>query len=114
MIQTKATGDASTEKSGEQFDDPSKFKFGDLIENGYASKDNPQRVMIFVRRGFRPGRLNHGPYVELTNGRGSMATFSTQAGHRLRKVGVWSVDRSNEPTSPAVSMNQTSKHEVKP
>lgn len=71
-------------------DDPKTFKFGDLIENGYASEGNPERVMIFVRHGYRPGKLNSGQFVELTDGKGSRATFSTDGEHRLRKVGVWS------------------------
>jgi len=66
------------------------FRFGDLIENGYAGEENPHRVLIFVRHGYRPGRLNSGPYVELTDGKGKMMTFSTQGEHRLKKVGVWS------------------------
>ena len=48
-----------------------KFKFGDVIENKAASKDNPTRYGYFVREIKRSGRLNPGRYVEITDGNGS-------------------------------------------
>ena len=92
-IQSDSTGAVP---SPDRLCDPSSFRFGDLIENGYAGAENPLRVMIYIRRGVREGRMNSGPYVELTDGRGRLMTFSTRGEHRLRKVGVWSGDRPNE------------------
>jgi hypothetical protein len=94
-IQAKAT---DAERSPDRLCDPDSFRFGDLIENGYASAENPHRVMIYIRRGVREGRMNSGPYIELTAGRGRLMTFSTSGEHRLRKVGVWSGDRTTEDT----------------
>lgn len=44
--------------------------FGDLVENPAASPDNPTRCGYFVRRGVRSGKLNPGPFAEITDGRG--------------------------------------------
>lgn len=46
-------------------------KFGDLVENGWASADNPTRVGYFVREFRRTGRLNPGLTWELTDGKGA-------------------------------------------
>ena len=46
------------------------FKFGDAVTNIYASEDNPIKHGFFVRRGFNSSFMNHGPYVEYTNGIG--------------------------------------------
>lgn len=48
-----------------------KPKFGDVIENGYASVENPHCTGIFVRTGHRTGRMNPGKYYELTDGKGN-------------------------------------------
>jgi hypothetical protein len=67
--------------------DTVKPKFLDLVENGWASEDNPLRVGIFIRRGVRPtGRMNPGPYFELTDGKGEFWTVSARS-ERLRIVG---------------------------
>lgn len=59
--------------------------FGDLVENGAASIDNPQRYGYFVRRGYRDGKLNPGPFVEMTDARGK---FWTCKGDLLVKIGA--------------------------
>lgn len=46
------------------------FNFGDMVTNLCAGDGNPTRTGIFVRRGFNSGRLNHGPWIECTNGQG--------------------------------------------
>jgi hypothetical protein len=45
-------------------------RFGDVVENGWASDGNPTRVGFFVREGRRTGRMNRGRYFEVTDGEG--------------------------------------------
>lgn len=60
------------------------LRFGDLVENGRASLDNPRRCGFFVRKGSTPhGRINPGPWIELTDGKGDFWRHSLQHGHRL-------------------------------
>lgn len=40
------------------------FKFGDIIENHYASEDNPRRIGIFVKKSSKGN-------FEMTDGKGS-------------------------------------------
>lgn len=70
-------------------DDLKGLKFGDLVENGYASEDSPRRVSIFVRRGNRSGRINSGPYIQVTDGKGNFWEFSTSGNHKLSRAGQW-------------------------
>lgn len=41
--------------------------FGDVVENGYASEDNPTRRGFFVRAFKRTGRMNPGLTWEITD-----------------------------------------------
>lgn len=59
------------------------FEFGQMIENGWASEDNPQRRGLFVRKGIAKGRMNRGPYVVMTDGRGSFWRVSAGRDHKL-------------------------------
>lgn len=56
-----------------------KFKFGDIIENGWASVDNPTRIGIFVRRKKRT--------IELTDGRGKFWEVYHNDDNRNKKIG---------------------------
>lgn len=51
-------------------------KFGEPVENTYASLSNPTRVGLFVKSGRRTGRLNPGVYWTLTDGRGKFWDMS--------------------------------------
>lgn len=62
-------------------------RFGDEIENGAASHDNPRRRGFFVRKDVRTGKVNPGPYVELTDKRGHFWEVSLGPGHRLTRIG---------------------------
>lgn len=64
-----------------------KLIFGDEIENGHASHDNPRRRGFFVRRNVRTGCLHPGPYIELTDKRGNFWEVPLREGHRLTRVG---------------------------
>lgn len=52
-----------------------KPKFGDLVENGWASEGNPTRRGFFVREFRRTGRLNPGLTWEITDGKGKFWEF---------------------------------------
>jgi len=55
------------------------FVFGDIVENGWASDDNPQK-RGFVVRATRQS-------IELTNGKGDFWKFSIGPNNRLTKIG---------------------------
>jgi len=47
------------------------LRFGEtVIENPWASDDNPQKRGVYVRTHHKRGRLNPGIWVELTDGEG--------------------------------------------
>lgn len=62
------------------------LKFGDLIENGWASDDNPTKRGYFVRRGINSGRVNSGPYIEVTDGRGKFWRLIPKGDHKITKI----------------------------
>ena len=62
------------------------FIFGDRIENGWASERNPIRTGCFVRHGWHRGKINSGPYVVITDGRGTFWELSAGSDHRLKMV----------------------------
>jgi hypothetical protein len=55
------------------------FKFGDLIENHYASEDNPRRKGVFVKK-------NREGHLEITDGKGSF-WLSAADNDKLVKIG---------------------------
>jgi hypothetical protein len=57
--------------------------FGDIIENGWASENNPTRVGYFVREGRRTGRLNPGRYFEVTDGKGKFWNLPLDSDHKI-------------------------------
>lgn len=62
------------------------LSFGDVVENGWASSSNPIKRGYFVRRGFRRGRVNPGPWVEITDGCGKFWEISAGRDNRLVMV----------------------------
>lgn len=50
--------------------------FGDIVENGWASEDNPTRTGFFVREFRRTGKLNPGLTWEITDGKGKFWEFN--------------------------------------
>lgn len=57
--------------------------FGDVIENGWASQDNPKRYGFFVRQGCRRGKMNPGPFYVLTDGWGKFWDVSAGSNSKL-------------------------------
>ncbi|MNO55015.1 hypothetical protein D3C76_454980 [compost metagenome] len=55
------------------------FIFGDLIENHYASEDNPRRKGIFIKK-------NSKGHFEMTDGKGSF-WLSASDNEKLVKIG---------------------------
>ena len=58
-------------------------KFGDAVENGWASEANPTRVGLFVREGFRTGKMNRGRYFEVTDGNGKFWELPLDRDHKI-------------------------------
>ncbi|NMH83287.1 hypothetical protein [Heyndrickxia coagulans] len=55
------------------------FKFGDILENGWAAKENPIRTGIFVRNTIKG--------FQMTNGKGRFWVINRE-NHRLTKIGT--------------------------
>ncbi len=72
-----------------------KAKFGDVVENGWASENNPTRVGFFVRAGKRTGRMNAGKFWEITDGKGKFWELMPTGDHKItvteRKPVAWRV-----------------------
>ena len=62
------------------------FKFGDVIENGWAGDGNPTKYGYFIQTKQNTGRLNPGRYVVLTDGKGKV--WEVVACDKLRKTGA--------------------------
>lgn len=60
-----------------------KPRFGDIIENGWASLENPTRCGYFVREGRRTGKMNAGRYFEVTDGRGKFWELPLGRDHKI-------------------------------
>jgi hypothetical protein len=74
-------------------------KFGDIVENGWASERNPTRVGFFVREGHRPlGRMNPGRYWQITDGKGKFWELSPVGDHRIsvRPAGLAALSPEND------------------
>ncbi len=71
------------------------FKFGDIVENGWASDANPTKRGYFVRKGTTPrGQLNSGPWIELTDGKGKfwrLPVDSKSKSYLLVKSPLWPI-----------------------
>ena len=64
------------------------FKFGDIIENGWASNDNPTKRGVFVRYMYRSGKMNPGKHAVLLFDSGGLGEFRVDMEARLTKVGT--------------------------
>ena len=58
-------------------------RFGDIIENEWASPENPIRKGYLVRIGKRTGRLNPGMYYQMTDGYGKFWEIGVNKDSRL-------------------------------
>lgn len=78
------------------------FKFGDIVENGWASEDNPTRKGVVVKRGVTKGRLNPGPFVQLTDMKGEFWECGAGKDHKLSVVGSVLPDKALEADNTAL------------
>lgn len=62
-------------------------KFGATVTNLVASKDNPHRTGYFVRAGHATGRMNPGPWWEITDGRGAFWQLNPTIGRHADILG---------------------------
>ena len=59
--------------------DKPKMRFGEtIIENIYASDDNPLKRGVYVRTIRRTGRMNPGVYIEVTDRNGEFWQLSIE------------------------------------
>jgi len=65
---------------------PRKWIFGDWIESGWASDDNPRKYGRFVKIDNRKGRVNPGLRITLTDGHGAFWSAPASGNHRLRRI----------------------------
>lgn len=66
----------------------SRFKFGDIIENGWAGEGNPRKRGVYLRSFHRSGRMNPGHHVELQHEDGKRSEFLIADDDKLTKVGT--------------------------
>lgn len=64
-------------------DDKLTARFGDVVENGWASEDNPTRRGYFVRLGWRTGKMNAGRYWEITDRKGKFWELMPYGDHKI-------------------------------
>jgi len=64
-----------------------KPKFGDLIENGWASDNNPQKISVYIKTNYHKGRINHGKYFNLTDMKGDFWELPNDKESRSKIVG---------------------------
>lgn len=62
------------------------FKFGELVENGYTSKNNPIRYGYFVRYGYNSAFINKGEYAEFTDKKGKFWKISKDCYDKLKII----------------------------
>lgn len=85
---TKHVGTAMTNLTQSEAElQPIRPKFLDLVENGYASEQNPHKVGIFIRKGYRSGRMNPGAYLVFADGKGDFWEIGNRPGHKMTIVG---------------------------
>jgi hypothetical protein len=72
------------------------FQFGDIIENGWASDDNPTKRGVFLYYKVRTGRLNPGKHAVLRSAGGSLGEFRVDGDAKLSKVGTIFDERNAE------------------
>lgn len=65
-----------------------RFKFGDIIENGWAGDGNPRKRGVFLWTFNRPGRLNAGKHVKLLHNDGKCGELSIADDDKLSVVGT--------------------------
>lgn len=64
------TDKETTMKKNKQWIDI-KPKFGDILENSWASENNPHRVGVYIKTNNHTGRCNPGKHFYLTDMNGS-------------------------------------------
>jgi hypothetical protein len=77
-------------------------KFGATVTNHYASPENPHRTGYFVRAGRNTGRMNSGPWWEITDGRGGFWQLGPDDRRLMQPEDFphLTVDRSTELPTP--------------
>ncbi|MGB1215056.1 MAG: hypothetical protein ACPG4X_16940 [Pikeienuella sp.] len=80
-----------------------KPQFGDIVTNGWASADNPNRTGFFVRTVKRTGRVNPGKFWEITDGKGKLWHACANEGHKMTVTRASSDEIWNEAIEAAAT-----------
>ncbi len=72
------------------------FEFGDIIENGWASNDNPTKRGVFIRYIHRSGKLNPGKHAVIRFDSGGLGEFRIDMEAKLTKIGTVFDERDAE------------------
>jgi hypothetical protein len=62
------------------------LKFLDIVDNGYASDDNPQKIGIYLKTTYTHSHFNRGYNYHLTNGKGDFWQIN-KSNDKLKIVG---------------------------
>ncbi len=89
-----------------------KPKFGDVVINGWASDDNPQKQGYFVRKIKRTGKLNPGTFWELTDRDGKFWSASANKGHKLSVIPMHSALKKAQAENAALRAQLAAAREV--
>lgn len=65
-----------------------RFKFGDIIENGWAADSNPRRRGIYLWSFNRTGRMNPGKHVKLLHDDGKTGELRISDDDKMTVVGT--------------------------
>ena len=65
-----------------------RFKFGDIIENGYASDSNPKKRGVYLWSFNRTGRMNPGKHVKLLHDDGRTGELCISDDDKMTVVGT--------------------------
>lgn len=73
-----------------------KFKFGDIIQNGWASETNPRRCGVYLWSFHRTGRMNPGKHVKLLHDDGKTGELLISDEDKMEKIGTIFESRDRE------------------
>jgi hypothetical protein len=65
-----------------------KFKFGDILENGWAGEGNPHKRGVYLWTFVRTGRLNPGKYSKVRHDDGKLGEWPIDAKSKTSIVGT--------------------------
>lgn len=65
-----------------------RFKFGDIIENGWAGEGNPRKRGVYLWSVYRTGKMNPGKHVKLMHDDGTTSELLISDDDKMTVVGT--------------------------